>query len=266
MSTSSPSVQSLALRTIRSSIVLSLRPQPPRQDLRSGTALGHGQWIQLKLPTEDLQDSWSAESSLASPHARPRTELHSVYCACPRRTLDGSHDISFSHCLTTTHNATISGILRDHALLLFWRTLPEQRNARVGRDERRIAGRIESRALQKRDQLFSDGRSCRQARRLDACRIEEPGGSLLDKEIITSHDDRTCTRELGDQLSRVEAWNALASSSQHTGQSVCGRCQIILLLGIVRRGTGYDVAIRGSADNDSFAFSCRNLEHGALHI
>src|SRR5664280_503864 len=191
--------------------------------------------IRDRLPTEDLQDSWSAESSLASSHARPGAELQPVYCACAHRTVDGSHDISFSHCLATTHDATISGILRDHTLLLFWRTFAKQWKARVGRDERRIAGHIASRGLQKRHEFFSDGRGCRQARRLDSCRVEEPGSSLFDKEVIMPHDDRTGSCELSDQLSRVEARNALSSSSQYTRQSICGRCQIILVLDVVRR-------------------------------
>ena len=83
-----------------------------------------------------------------------------------------------------------------------------------------LAIRLASGALQQRDQFFSDSRSRRQAWRFDACRIEESGGSFLDQEIIVSYDDCTRSRELGDQLSRVEARNALSSSSQHTGQSV----------------------------------------------
>src|SRR5664280_1201344 len=266
MSVSSPSAESLALWTIRSSIVVSLRPQPSCQYLRPCAALGHGQRVQPKLPTEDLQDSWSAESSLASAHARPGAELQPVDCACAHRTVDGSHDISFSHCLATTHGATISGILRDHKLLLFWRTFAKQWNARVGRDERRIAGHIASRGLQKRHELFSDGRGCRQARRLDTCRVEEPGSSLFDKEVIMSHDDRTGSCELSDQLSRVEARNALSSSSQYTSQSVCGGCELILVLDVVRSRTGYDVTIRRPADNDSLAHGRRDLKHGLLHI
>src|SRR5664280_1597089 len=159
MSVSDPPALSLALRTIRSSIAFSFRPQPPCKDLRPGATLGHRQWIQVKLSTEDLQDSWSAESSLTSAHARPSTELQPVDRAGARRTMNGPYDISFSHCLATTHDVSISRVLRDHALLLFRRTLPEQRNVRVGRDEQRLAGHIASRALQKRHELFSDGRS-----------------------------------------------------------------------------------------------------------
>src|SRR5664280_2435328 len=94
MSVSSPFAESLALWTIRSSIVVSLRPQPSCQYLRPCAALGHGQRVQPKLPTEDSQNPWSAESSLASSHARPGAELQSVYCACIHRpvgarTVDG---------------------------------------------------------------------------------------------------------------------------------------------------------------------------------
>src|SRR5664280_2745317 len=266
MSLSSPFAESLALWTIRSSIAFSFRPQPSCQYLRPCAALGHGQGVQSKLPTEDLQDSCSAESSLASSHARPGAELQPVYCACAHRTVDGSHDISFSHCLATTHDATISGILRDHTLLLFWRTFAKQWNARVDRDERRITSCAESRTLQKQDQLFSDGRGCRQARGLDTCRVEEPGSSLFDKEVIMSHDDRTGSCELSDQLSRVEARNALSSSSQYTSQSVCGGCQVILVLDVVRSRTGYDVTIRRPADNDSLAHGRRDLKHRVLNV
>ena len=263
-----PSALSLALWTIRPKHrLLPPASAAPQGSLTLCRTLGHRQRVQAKPPTEDLpQDPWSAESSLASAHARPSTELQPVDRACARRTMNGPHDISFSHCLTTTHDTTISGssatvasaVLGEHS---------RNSGTRADRDERGIAGHV----------LIPRPSEARPA--LPQWQEPPSGPGDLMPAALKNPGAPSSTRKSSCPTMTARAPVNSATSCLVSRRGMLFRARVrtraspsalvaslIFHLGVVRGRTSDDVAIRGPANNNSLSLRLPGPEHGAARL